>query len=433
MPLKTLHFLLIVCVLLGSGCGPRNKDDGRTTVVFWHSFVASSVPSLDTLIRQFEETHPTIRIKAQYIPTGDGLVQKLVAANQSGTAPDISWIHTDFLDKLVEAGAILPLDGFIRGEDPIAEEDMQDFFPPLLDAGTYRGVLYAMPMEATSLALLYNRGLFRKAGLDPTKPPATWDELKRYSAKLTVDRDGDGRIDQYGVFVPVFPSSGDLNIWMILQWTPFLWQAGGVEMDPAGSTMLFNSEAGVQALSLWKWLYDAEEFSKFGIAHDLGFASEKLAMVLDGPWNLPRYRQMRNVDWAVAPLPAGPAGRATYIAGEQLAMFKQSTHRKEAWAFVKWIVQKDVQARFSMLSGYLPVRRSVLEMDDYRSFLLTDPALKAFVDQMRDGRGRQTAPAHRVEINRLLAEAIERATLGKQDPRECLDRAAAEANRLLQR
>jgi ABC-type glycerol-3-phosphate transport system substrate-binding protein len=425
--------VLIVCILLASGCGSGKKDDGRTTVVFWHSFVASTVPSLDTLLREFEQTHPAIHVKAQYIPTGDGLIQKLVAANQSGTAPDISWIHADFLDKLVEAGAILPLDRFIRGDDPLVAEDLNDIFAPLLDAGTYNGVLYAMPMEATSLALLYNRGLFRKSGLDPDHPPQTWEELKEFAAKLTMDHDQDGRIDQYGFFVPVFPASGDLNIWMILQWTPFLWQAGGREMKPDQSGVLFNSEAGVQALSLWKWLYDTEEFSKFGIAHDLGFASERLAMVLDGPWNLPRYRQMKNVDWAVAPLPAGPAGRATYLAGEQLAIFRQSTHTKEAWAFVKWIVQKDVQARFSMHSGYLPVRRSVLEMDVYRRFLSTDPALKAFVDQMCDGRGRQTVPGHRVEINRFLAEAIERATLGKRDPRECLDQAAAQANTLLRR
>jgi multiple sugar transport system substrate-binding protein len=422
-----------VCILLSPGCGRGKKEDTRTTVVFWHSFVASTVPALDTLVSEFEQTYPAIHIKAQYIPTGDGLIQKLVAANQSGTAPDISWIHPDFLDKLVEAGAILPLDAFIQGEDRLAEAELQDIFPSLLDAGTYRGVLYAMPMEATSLALLYNREHFRNAGLDPNHAPQSWDELKEYSAKLTVDHDQDGRIDQYGFFVPVFPASGDLNIWMILQWTPFLWQAGGSEFNPGQSEVTFNSEAGVQALALWKWLYEREEFSRFGIAHDLGFASGKLAMVLDGPWNLPRYRQMKNMDWAVAPLPAGPAGRATYLAGEQLAIFTQSKHPKDAWRFVKWIVQKDVQARFSMHSGYLPVRRAVLGMDVYRRFLSTDSALKAFVDQMQDGRGRQSLPRHRVEINRILAEAIERATLGKRDPRECLDRAAAEANALLRR
>jgi multiple sugar transport system substrate-binding protein len=218
---------------------------------------------------------------------------------------------------------------------------------------------------------------------------------------------------------------------MTLQWTPFLWQAGGCETNPGGTEALFNSREGVEALTLWKRLYEMEDFSRFGIAHDLGFASGKLAMILDGPWNLPRYRAMKDVDWAVAPLPAGPAGRATYLAGEQLAIFKQSAHPAEAWKFIRWILRPDVQAHFSMSSGYLPVRRSALLIGEYRRFLDHDAALKTFVDQMSLGRGRQVIERHRVEFNRALAEAIERSTLGKMDPKRCLDDAAHSVNELL--
>ena len=218
---------------------------------------------------------------------------------------------------------------------------------------------------------------------------------------------------------------------MTLQWTPFLWQAGGEESNTAGTEARFNSEAGVEALALWKRLYTMEDFSRFGIAHDIGFASGKLAMILDGPWNLPRYRAMKDVDWAVAPLPAGPVCRATYIAGEQLAIFRQSAHPREAWKFIRWILRPDVQARFSMSSGYLPVRRSVLQIGEYRAYLAHDGALKSFVDQMGTGRGRRVIERHRVEFNRCLAEAIERATLGKLDPKRCLDEAARSVNEAL--
>ncbi len=384
-------FILVSLLFLMPSCSRRDeKGAGKTTVTFWHSFVASTIPSLDELLADFERTHPAIHINAQYVPTGDALIHKLVASIQSNTVPDISWIHADFLDKLVEADAIVPMNEFLDGTDGFGGGELEDIFPALLEAGTHHGVLYAMPMEATSLALLYNRGMFRKAGLDPDHPPQDWQELQDYAARLTQDWDGDGRTDQYGFLVPVFPASGELNIWMILQWTPFLWQAGGAEFSDDCSQALFNGSEGVQALAFWKQLYDRQNMSTFGIAHDLGFASGKLAMVMDGPWNLPRYRAMRDVEWAVAPLPAGPAGRATYVAGEQLAIFKQSAHRAEAWTFVKWIVQPEVQARFSLHSGYLPVRRSVLGMDAYRRELEKDPGLKAFADQMAWGRGRQS-------------------------------------------
>ncbi|MCK6562995.1 ABC transporter substrate-binding protein [candidate division KSB1 bacterium] len=412
----------------------RDKDqtENKTIITFWHSFVASTIPSLEELIKKFEAEHPGIKIKAQYVPTGDALVQKLITAIQSQTAPDISWIHADFLDKLVEARAVYRLEEFVKGPNGLTNEEINDIFAPLLQAASWRDTLYAMPMEATSLALLYNKELFRQAGLDPNHPPQNWEELREFAQKLTIDKNGDGKFDQHGFLVPVFPASGDLNIWMILQWTPFLWQAGGYEINLEQTAVLFNSEAGVQALTLWKNMYDELGMRKFSMAHDMAFASQHLAMVLDGPWNLPRYREMKNVDWAVAPLPAGPAKRATYLAGEHLAIFRQSRHPQAAWTFVKWILQPETQAMFSMKSGYLPVRRSVREREDYQNFLANDPALKAFVDQMEWGQARRPVDFHRLEINRHLAEAIEQATLGKMDPKAALDEAAAKANRLLQ-
>lgn len=431
--LLSIALLLSVGIFVNLSCSKRNDQiDNKITITFWHSFVASTIPSLEELIKRFEEEHPDIKIKAQYVPTGDALVQKLITAIQSQTAPDISWIHADFLDKLVEARAIYRMEEFIKGSNGLTAEEINDIFPPLLQAASWRDTLYALPMEATSLALLYNKELFRQAGLNPNHPPQNWEELREFAKKLTVDKDGNGKFDQHGFLVPVFPASGDLNIWMILQWTPFLWQAGGYEINPEQTEVLFNSEAGVQALTLWKNMYEELGMRTFSMAHDMAFASQHLAMVLDGPWNLPRYREMKNVDWAVAPLPAGPAKRATYLAGEHLAIFKQSKHPQAAWTFVRWILQPETQAMFSMKSGYLPVRRSVLHRQDYQNFLANDPALKAFVDQMQWGQGRQPMDFHRIEINRFLAEAIEKATLGRMDPKVALDEAAAESNQLLQ-
>jgi multiple sugar transport system substrate-binding protein len=428
-PSRVIVSLVLLLLLIG-GCSKNDRSSSSgTTITFWHSFVASTVPALNELLQQFEKEHPGIVVKAQYVPTGDALVQKLATAVQSRTAPDIAWIHADFLDQLVGASALLPLDSIIRSNNGMTPEEVADILPPLLDAGKYQGTQYALPMEATSLALIYNRELFRAAGLDPDHPPANWDELRSYAGKLTVDHNGDGITDQYGFYVPVFPASGDLNIWMVLQWLPFLWQAGGREVTPDGRLCL-NSDAAVEALSLWKQIYHGEEFSRFGIAHDIGFASGKLAMVMDGPWNLPRYRAMSSVDWRVAPLPAGPAKRATYVAGELLAIFRQSEHSDAAWTFVKWILEPRVQAQFSMRSGYLPVRRSTRELPEYRAYLKSDEALRAFVEQMDVGMARLTFP-RRVEVNRVVAEAIERATLGNEDPRACLNEAQGKAEKIL--
>ena len=424
-------FILIISLMIILANCSKKEDSKKTKIVFWHSFVATTIPALNELIERFEKEHPDIKIDAQYVPTGDALVQKLITSIQSKTAPDISWIHADFLDKLIESDAIFPMKQFIKGDDGLTEEEMNDYFPQLLGAFSHRNVLYAMPMEATVLALVYNKDHFKAAGLDPELPPATWDQLKEYAKKLTIDKDGDGKLDQYGFYIPAYPSSGPLSIWMVLQWSPYLWQAGGEIINEDQTKVLFNSEAGVKALTLWKKIYDDLNFSNYSFTHDMGLASGSLSMIMDGPWDLPTFRKMKNIDWAIASLPAGPEGRATYIAGESLAIFKQSKNADAAWTFIKWVTQPEIQAMFSMSSGYLPVRKSVLTRSEYKAFLEKDLAMKSFVEQIDIARQRPTIEKHYVNINQYLAEAIEQTLIGNKLPEQALDEAAEKSNALL--
>ena len=417
-------------MIIWVGCS-KQEDSKKTKVIFWHSFVATTIPALNELIDRFEKEHPDIDIDAQYVPTGDALVQKLITAIQSQTAPDVSWIHADFLDKLIESDAIYPMEYFINGKDGLTEEEMNDFFPQLLGAFSHKKVLYALPMDATVLALVYNKDHFRKAGIDPNVPPKTWIDLKEYSQKLTLDKDGDGKTDQYGFYVPAYPGSGPLSIWEVLQWSPYLWQAGGEIIDSTHTKVLFNSEAGVQALTLWKEIYDQLNFSNYSFTHDMGLASGSISMIMDGPWDLPTFRKMKNIDWAVASLPEGPKGKATYIAGESLAIFKQSKNPDAAWTFVKWVTQPEIQEMFSISSGYLPVRKSVLEKESYKAFLETDHAMKSFVEQIEIARQRPTIERYYVNINQFIATAIELTLIGNRSPKETLHEAAEKSNKLL--
>lgn len=421
---------LVLFLLLASGCA-QQEDTGIVTLTFWHSFVATTEPAIKELIRRFEEEHPDIRIDAQYIPTGDALIQKLVSSIQSGTAPDVSWVHADFLGPLVQANAIYPMDTFLNGPNGMSQTDIDDIFPALLEAARWRDTLYAMPMEATLLALFYNKQLFRAAGLDPDRPPQTWEELRSYARRLTRDTNGDGKNDHVGFYVPTFPASGPLSIWMVLQWSPYLWQAGGSEINLEQTQVLYNSDAGVQALSLWRDLYRDTGSTATTMTHDVSFASRYAAMIMDGPWDLPRFRELKHIDWGVAPLPRGPEKQVTYIAGEHLSIFKQSRHPEEAWTFVKWMLQPETQAYFSMESGYLPVRMSTLSLPEYQEHLELDFALRAFVEQLPLGQPRPRMDYHRVEINHHIAEAIERTLVGGVDPEVALDAAAANSNLLL--
>ncbi len=429
-------YLLILSLIAGialNGCNGsgsnQSEKGGKVTITFWHSFVSSTVPALDTLIATFEKTHPDIVINAQYVPTGDALVQKLITSVQSKTAPDVSWIHSDFLQYLVEARAIYPMSHFLQGPDSLSHADLYDIYTPLLQAASWRGTLYSMPMEATDLAIIYNKDMFKRAGLDPETPPGNWQALVETAKKLTTSVNG---VRKIGFFVPVYPAAGPLGAWMEWQWMPFLWQAGGDVINPTQSQILVNQEGGIKSLDLWQQIYNYQDQSHFTVDYDAAFVSQRVAMIMDGPWDLPRYRRiLTNFHWGVAPLPAGPAGRATILGGEYLAIFKQSKHPQAAWTFVKWILQPEVQALWSMKSGYLPVRKSVMQLKDYQDYLKSHPRFAVYVNEMKYGRSPRPIDYNDLEISQKIAEAIEKATLGKARPESVLDVAARESNKLL--
>jgi ABC-type glycerol-3-phosphate transport system substrate-binding protein len=423
----------LILALSLAGCarsGSDARDDGRVTLIFWHSFVSSTIPALEELIARFEEEHPDIRIRAQYVPTGDALVQKLITAVQSRTAPDISWIHSHYLEELVKADAIYRIDDFADREDALTEEELDDIYPALIQYASWQGTMYSMPMEATNLGLVYNRDHFREVGLDPERPPRTWEELDEYARRLTIVRDG--RTVRAGFAMPAVPATGPQGSYMMWTWMPFLWQAGGYLVDTEQTEVLFAEDPGVRALTFWKDLYEAQSLRNFGNDWVVALTSRQASMILDGPWNLPRYpRLLRDMDWAIAPLPAGPAKAATVVAGEYLAIFKQSAHPDAAWRFVKWMIDPDVQAFWSMTSGYLPVRKSVIEVPEFQEFLAENPAQRAFVEQMQVAQAQRPLDYYAIEIQNLLAGAIERATVGGQDPRTVLEEAATRSNQLL--
>jgi len=423
--LKNKKILLIVLIIisLGFGCGERNNKtaDAKIKLVFWHSFVASTIPALNELIDKFETEHPNIQIEAQYIPSGDALIQKLITAIRSKTAPDISWLHSDFLEDLVEADAIYKMEDFINGSNGLAEGEIEDIYPALIQFSSWRGTLYSLPMEATNLALIYNKEMFRKAGLDPEQPPKTWDELHEFSKKLTFDKDKNGKDDQTGMFIPIYPAAGPLGSWMVWQWEPFLWQAGGDIINEEQTKVLYDGEGGVKALELWQKIYRDLRLRTFTSDFDVAFASKRLAMSMDGPWNLPRYKDLlKNLDWAFAPLPTGPVKQATVVGGEYLAIFKQSKHPDVAWQFLKWIIEPEIQAFWAMRSGYLPIRHAVLKVPEFQKYLEDNPNFKVFVEQMEVGQAQRPIDYGGLEITRHMAQAIENATIGNQDVRKAL-------------
>jgi multiple sugar transport system substrate-binding protein len=426
-----LALLMVVLPGCGKKAGEQAGEGGKAAgekveILFWHSYVQYTWPALEKLIKRFEAEHPGITIKAQYVQTGDALLQKLASNIMTESTPDICWIHANWVAPLSRGDTIYDLEELARQYGGFGEEVKADFFDAPLATSYYRGKLRMMPVEGTNLALAYNRDLFRKAGLNPDDPPDTWEEFVEAGKKLTI-RKGD-RVEQWGCTIPVFATS-NLAGWCIWQWQTFLWGWGGRYADPSGTKVTFNSDAGVQALQFW---VDLQHKHKIGTmtAPEQGFESQTVAMSLMGPWDLPHLEDM-TFDWAMAPMPAGPKQRVTSLGAEYLVIFRQTKHPKEAWEFIRWFISPEVQEQWSIDSKYLPIRESVLESPTYREFLAKNPAMKVFAEQMRYAYGEPVVLPEASELDLVLATGIEKAVRKVAGAKEALDEAAKKANAIL--
>ncbi len=167
-------------------------------------------------------------------------------------------------------------------------------------------------------------------------------------------------------------------------------------------------------------------------APEQGFESQRVAMSLMGPWDLPHLNDMA-FDWGIGPMPAGSRQRVTSLGAEYLVIFRQTEHPREAWEFVRWFITPGVQEQWSKDSMYLPIRQSVLESPTYKEFLAKNPPMKVFAEQMEYAYAEPVLLPEASEIDLLLATAIEKAVRKVAAPGQALDEAAQEANRLLEK
>src|SRR3954451_20381591 len=196
---------------------------------------------------------------------------------------------------------------------------------PAMDATVYKGKQYGVPMNFTTLLLYWNRDMFRKAGLDPDKPPANWEEFAAFAKKLTKDTNGDGKPEQYGL------SLGDHQT--IAMWPILFWQNGGGVTSPDGKTATLSDPATIEAAKYWVDLVTKDKISPIGQTGadaDKLFQTKKAAMEIVGPWMTTGFKDA-GISFGLAMPPAGPAGPATLGTSVSFAVnAKTSTDKQKA-------------------------------------------------------------------------------------------------------
>ncbi|MBD2101870.1 ABC transporter substrate-binding protein [Leptolyngbya sp. FACHB-261] len=408
--------LLLSCLLLGS-CTSQQSDVIRLTL--WQG--VNPPPNRDVLnelVKRFNATHPDIQVDSYYAGQADQQIPKILAAVVGGAPPDLLWFTPMLTGQLVELNAIRPLDDFLNTSSTAQELD-----PALRESMTFQDQAWSVPFGVNNVGVFYRPDLFAAAGI--TELPQTWQQFREVARRLSRDTNGDGRIDQHGIFLALGKQE-----FAVFTWLPFLWSAGGELL----SNNLPNLETPEAAAALQLWVDLLQDGSAVLSQPERGYETDyffagKVAMQITGPWTLGQFKQV-GVDFGVMPIPTGTKP-ATAIGGENLFLFKTDAKREAAaWKFAEYVISEDFQTYWATRTGYLPVNLKSRQSPEYRDFIAQQPALKVFLDQMQAGRVRPLAPTYPY-LSRALGRALETSLLQKATPEQALTTAQDNLNLVL--
>lgn len=401
-----------------AACGKSSEDEaagGVVTVDLWHGQTDTGKKALDALIKQFNDTHPQIKIVGGGGGvTADSMLQKVTAGLAAGSFPDIAYIFGSDLASITRSPQVVDLSATV---------DLKDAWPAARDAVTVKGKVRAMPALLDSLCVVYNKKLFAAAGVPEPKANWTWDDFVSTAQKLNNPAKG--------VFGTGWPGVGDEDtVWRL--W-PMIWDLGGDVVTEDGKSVAFD-KVGEQVLGTLdklrsdKSLYiDPKPGSEQLYQVFLG---GRMAMVATGPWQLPDVLD-KGIDYGVVPLPTY-SGKAITISGpDTWTVFDNGKARvKAATEFVKWLNDPKQDVQWDIQAGSLPVSTTTAALPEWKKHATATKGLQVFVDSLQTARVRPTITQY-PQISQHLGEATVAVLLGRKSPGDALGECVKACNALL--
>jgi sn-glycerol 3-phosphate transport system substrate-binding protein len=424
--------LVALALLLTLGCKKEAPAQGDVTEVnFWFSYGGTNREVTEAMIADFNASHPKIKIKGTFQGDYFESLAKLRVAARTSSGPVVTHVIGEALPELWEKGLLEDLEPYASGARGSAL-DKDDFIPALTQDGyfDYLGKdvpLFSLPFNRSTPIAYYNKRMFKEAGL---APPTTWAELRAHSQALT-RRQGD-QTSVWGFEVPI-------DWWF---WYGMLHQAGGRLLSQDGTQATFAQEPGRRALGTLvdMTLKDktmkhppGRDYSAWQVANT-DFLNEKVAMIWTSTAFLSYFQKNARFDFGTAFLP-GDARRAVPTGGTFFVMMKKAPEAQKAaaWEFMRWMTEPAQTARWSMSTGYMPVRRSALELPQVKAFYEENPDYTTAMDQLKHAVKFPFTPVL-LEIQRdLLQPNLEAPVVGRGQPGEVLDKAAQQTHKVLAR
>jgi sn-glycerol 3-phosphate transport system substrate-binding protein len=420
------RFLVVLVVLLSV------ISLSKTTITFWHAMSGRNLAAVDNIVKAFNESQNEVEVVAQFTGSYAETLTKAIAAYRTGTHPNIVQVYEVGLQTMLDSGAILPV-------YQLAEPgfDWGDVVKPILNYYAVDGQLYSMPFNSSTAILYYNKDIFEAAGLDPSKPPSTFNEILEYGKKIVASGASQGGIS-FGWPAWVFEQ---------MHATHAQFYANNENGRKAkASEVLFNAAFGQRVFVEWmKWaqekvfVYGGREYSA-----NTAFLTGQVAMLIQSTSSVGSIQATASfrVGTSFLPrLPEYPRGNSV-IGGATIWVLKgkPEAENKAVWEFLKYVMRPDVSKQWHQSTGYFPSSNTTVKLLMDEGWFADQPNhLTAFLQILS---GADIPPAQGVRLGNFVAirdvvdSAVEKAvqyrgTDYEKEAKRILDEAAKEANNIL--
>ncbi|SDZ38696.1 multiple sugar transport system substrate-binding protein [Evansella caseinilytica] len=352
----------------------EEQESGEPVEIeFWHAMSGPHEEAINEFAERFNSEHDNITVKPVNQGGYNDLEQKVMAAARAQSLPTIAQAVTSVIPEYIANGFVAPLNDWM--EDPevgLSDDELNDYVEIFRESSIWYNTFYSLPFSKSTRVLFYNQGILEENGLDV---PSSWEDIRHISETVT----GDGLIGMG--FENSFES----------EFQALLIQMGGVYIDEGTLEAQFASTEGIEAMSLMKELMDE------GLARTAGeddymsnpFGRGDVAMYIGSSAGIPHVASAAegNIEWSTTVLPAYEGEAATSFAGNDIVLFNQAdeAEQRAAWEFMKFLTSPEITAEWSMKSGYLPVRYSAEDLEDYQAFVAENPEYLAGPSQFDAG------------------------------------------------
>jgi sn-glycerol 3-phosphate transport system substrate-binding protein len=380
---------------------------------------------IDGYVADFEKENPGIKLKPIYSGSYQESIAKALTAVKSGDPPVTSILLSTDMFTLIDEDAIVPFDELVKTDDDRAW--LKSFYPAFMENSQANGKTWGIPFQRSTIVMYYNKELFKEAGLDPNKPPATWNETTQYAQKLT-KRDASGKVTQWGVQIP---SSG-FPYWLF---QGLAIENGSNLANQAGTEVYYDRPEVVGALQYWVDLVNKYKVHPEGIVEwgttPKDFFEKKVAMVWTTTGNLTNVKNNAKFDFGVAMLPANKQ-RGSPTGGGNFYIFKKSTpaQREAAFKFIKWVTTPARAAQWGIDTGYVAVRADAWDTPAMKQYVAGFPSAVVARDQLPYAKAELSTHDNQ-RVTKALNDGLQAALTGSKTPEAALKEAQREADRIL--